>query len=1045
MLRQLLLVFVCLAAAVLGQNQQGTLSGKIEGLNANTHAVLILTNVSTGASQRITPGSDGSFSVTLPPGTYRVEVEREGFRQTARQNVDIASGANSQVNVTIEGGPTIESVEIKANAPGAQESGSEIGEGFTTTTVRTLPVFDRNYQELNGLVSGVTPPVTSFPLTFDPQGTRQFNTNGLPAYTNDTLSDGISLREPFTNEIAIRVLPDEAVQQLNVITGNYPARDGFASGTIGNVFPRPGTNGVHGSLFGFMTDDFFRTRDPFVTAGNPQPALHNRQFGGTIGGAIIPNSLFFFGSYQGTIFDGSQTQFATVPTAAESVGNFSGAGFPIYNPFTGLMTGVGRIPFIGGVIPFTSINPVAAAYLHYLPAANLPFTANNLEQDVPFGDRGNIVDGRIDYHFTNNVTGFFRYGWSSFNANQDSIFGPVVGGDTLSTLRNHHASASVAGNYHGMITELRVGYSRYRNAIVPNGDTAAFSQQLAALGFGSGTSGAIPSVSITGMGTLGTPINTPAKDVDNDYEGAANFHVYHGHNEIVFGADVRDMTSFGFPNFMFGSAGSFLFGPGSTSQVNGTIPPAAAFTQSFASFLLGAPSQSGVFSPLSGPRYQQRQYAGFVGDLLRWHHFTFDIGARYEVYSPVSVNAASVFDLAATSVTPTQTIGNYNYRNIAPRVGIAFPITTNTVIRTSYAINFFPLPFGLLPINIAGTGTSIGLTGSYGFAPFVVPPAPAASSSTENIPYTVNNLTRDPYAQTYYFMIQQSAPWGFLFDAAYVGNVTRNLPYVKSINAASPGTGVAGVPLLGAGLTAPVYLEGNGLTSNYNALQVNLSKRLSKGASFAVAYTWSKALDYGMNLIDPFNVGANYGPANWDRTEMLTISHIFDLPFGQGTDRWNQGIVGKLLGNWKLNGIFHWATGTPYNIYADPLGCACPNIPAVLASTSGGASINGQASFNPAAFAAPPADSFGNLGRNAVRGPNLTVYNLSLFKSFPVRENTTVELRAEAYNILNSTQFGTPYANVSLGNFGSPNNMTLLNGLFGGAGRTFVLGARILF
>lgn len=1028
-------------------SQQGTFSGTLSGITVGHTAVIDLTNLTTGAAQRVTVNPDGSFSISLPPGNYRVEVERDGSRQTARENLEIVAGSNAQLTMTIEGGPTIEAVEVKATAPASDTTPPEIGTGYVSNTVRTLPVFDRNYQELIGQMTGITPPASVFPLTFDPQGNRQFNTNGLPTFTNDQLAQGISIREPYTGAMAIRVLPDEGVQQLNVVSSNYPARTGFAAGSVDNVFPRPGTNGLHGSLFGFVTDDFFRARDPFVMPGNPEPILHDRQFGGTIGGAVIPDRLFFFGSYQGTIYDGSAIQFATVPSAAELGGNFSGAGVQIFNPTSGAPAGAGRSVFAGGIIPARNINPVAAAYARFLPAPNVPgATANNFTANVPFGDRGQVIDGKVDYHFTNNFTGFLRYGWSSFNAHDNSIFGPVVGNSTFDTLRNHHASASIAGNYRGIITEFRVGYSRYRNLIDTNSATGPLATQLSSLGFTSPGSTALPNVSIEGLGTLGTPLNLPAKDIDNNYEGDANFHMYRGKNEVVFGVNVHDLWSAGFPNFLLGPAGTFSFTPGATSLPGAAFSPGTAFASSFASFLLGSPTTSGIFNPTSQPSYRQRLYAAFVGDTIHMSRLTVSLGARYEVYSPIDVhgvNGLNILNPSTGSVASGQTLGDYHYGAVAPRIGLAFRLTDHTVIRTSYGIFDFPLPFSLLPVNFAGTGTSFGTTGTFGTTPFVVPTA--AASAKANIPYYLNNLNRTPYVQSYYFSIQQSAPWGFLLDASYAGNVTREMPFIREINAAPPGTGIAGLPLSSIGQTAPVFQEGNGLTSNYNAVQVNLTKRLSKGASFAVAYTWSKALDYGTLLTNPFNTGANYGPADWDRTQMLTISHVFDIPIGEGTNRWNQGMAAKILGNWKINGLFHWATGNPYSISADSLACACPGIPAVLASAAPGTNVNGQASFNPALFNLPAASGFGNLGRNAIRGPDFTNYNLALFKVFPMAENRQLELRAEAYNILNSTQYGNPYSFASFGNFGQSSNTTLLNGLLGGGARTFVLGARILF
>ena len=1049
-------LLVCLVFAGLLSAQpntsQGTLSGTLTGTPGIQNVVVILTNVSTGASQRITPDNAGAFTLTLPPGTYRIEVQHDGYRQTAQQEVTIIPNIVSQVIITIQGGPIIEAVEVQAQSPSSQTTPPEIGTGYTSNTIRALPVLDRNYQELNGLMTGVTPPVASLPLAFDPQLNRQYNANGLPDFTNDRLSDGISIREPFTNQMAIRVLPDEAAMQLNVLTGTYPVSSGFAGGTIGNIYARPGTNGVHGSLFGFITDDFFRTRNPFEPAGLPQPTIHNRQFGGTIGGPLAQDKLFWFASYQGFIDNGSVLQFATVPTAAELAGNFSGSGVPIYSPGTGLANGVGRLAFPGGIIPPALLNPVALTYLSYLPAANQPGSANNLAQNVHEIDRSNVLDGRVDYHFSNNTTGYLRYGWSKYNVDQNSIFGNALGGDELGTLRNHEAAVALVTNFHGLITELRAGYTRYRNEISTANVNPALGGALGALGFGTGST-IVPNVTIEGLGTLGTPTNVPARDVDNVWQGSATLHWYHGRNQVYFGVDIRSLQSNGFPNYQSSTAGSFLFTPGGTSNPGATITPGTAFTNSLAAFLLGAPTTAGVFNPAYSPSYNQRSYAGFIGDTLHMNRLTIDLGVRYEIYSPVSVGSSTgnvSYNALNNTTTPTSGIGNYYYRfgAVQPRIGFAFRLSNHTVIRTAYAIESFPVPFGLLPINITGAGSSSGIVGSYATTSFTIPTRNSilpTGSTALNLPYYVNSLTRNPYVEQYYFNIQQSAPWGFLFTAGYVGNVTRDMPFIRPVNVAAPGTGLLGVPLISFGQTAPVYLEGNGLTSNYNSLQVNLNKRLSKGAAFSVAYTYSKALDYGTFLENPFNLRANYGPANWDQQQMVTISHIFDLPFGQGTNRWNQGMISKILGNWKINGLFHWTSGAPYNIYSDSLGCNCPGIASTFASAVPGIGVNGSAGFNPSSFVLPTPGSFGNLARNSVRRSDFTDYNLSLFKQFPLAENRILELRAEVYNLLNSTQYGFPYNNISFANFGSPSPATGFTGLFGGEGRTFVLGARFLF
>ncbi len=1046
MIGKLARTFVCLAVAAFAQSQTGTLSGNLTGVTGKNGVVLILTDATSGVAQRVTVGTDGRFSIALPPGTYRVEVERDGFKQAARQNVEINTGAATQLNVTIEGGPAIETVELKAEAPAAQDDPPDIGRGFTSTTVRSVPVLDRNYQQLIGTMSGITPPVSRYPLAFDPQSSRQHNANGLPAYTNDHTSDGITIREPFTGELSVRVMPDEAVQQLNVRTSNYPPQHGFAAGSNTNVFLRPGTNGLHGSLFGFFSSDQLRTRNSFTPANVADPGMRNWQFGATAGGSLIPDRLFFFGSYEGTIRRGADLQFATVPTASLLAGNFAGTGATVFFPNTGT-NGVARVPFGSNSIPSASFNPIAQSFLSFLPAANLPGLSNNLAANVPFRNRGNVLDGRADYRFTDAFSGFLRYGWSKFNTDEGSIFGPIVGGDAHAGLRNHHASASFVGNYHGIIGEFRVGYSRYRNQIMPGNETNILAQRLAAQGFGNG---GIPSVTIEGLGTLGRPAYLPAKDVDNMYEGAANFHLFRARNQIVVGVDIRDLESRGFYNPLLGVNGGFFFGPGATSLAGGTTSANSAFVNSFASFLLGAPTTAGFFLPSDRPTYHQRLYAGFIGDTVRIHpKVAVDLGLRYEAYSPIgtSRNGASIFTPGSTSLSQTNEFGDYQWKNFSPRIGIAVRLAERTVVRTSYTINYFPVPFSLLPFNQSGVGTSQGVAGGFGFTSFQLPnlPAGATSTSAQNVPFFVNRLTDTPYVQSYFFMLQQSMPWGFLFDAAYVGNNARHLPGIRSLNAALPGTGVTGLPL-GSNFSAGVFETSSGLNSNYNSLQVNLGKRLAKALSFQVGYTYGKALDRGTFLMNGTSFNSNYAPADWDRRHILAISHVIDLPFGAGTDRWNSGVIGKILGSWQINGLFHWATGAPFSVLADPLACNCPGNFGVFGNFVGGTfDTNGQASFNPAFFTAPSANSFGTSGRNMLRGPDLSVYNLALFKTFPVRENYRVELRGEAYNLLNSTQFGNPYSNVSFANFGQASVPGHMNGLFGGGGRLFMVGARILF
>jgi hypothetical protein len=290
-----------------------------------------------------------------------------------------------------------------------------------------------------------------------------------------------------------------------------------------------------------------------------------------------------------------------------------------------------------------------------------------------------------------------------------------------------------------------------------------------------------------------------------------------------------------------------------------------------------------------------------------------------------------------------------------------------------------------------------------------------------------------------------------VLSVGYAGSLGRDLPFLQELNAAQPGTGVTGLPFASFGRTASTMLYSGGLTNNYNALQVRFSRRFAQGLMFEGAYTWSKALGYtsGVDNIlqNPFSRRANYGPLDWDRQHVLTISHLWELPIGAGTHHLNQGIVGQVLGNWQINGVFTWDSGAPLNVTANSLFCNCPNL-TVVPNVNGSvptSSIGGpnQQFLSASSFSAPSLGSFGNLGRDAIRGQGYRNYNMSLFRSFPIKDQYKLELRGEAYNLTNSPHFSSPSI---VSNINSPLFGQSLNTVNGTAfGRQFNVAIRMLF
>jgi hypothetical protein len=705
-----------------------------------------------------------------------------------------------------------------------------------------------------------------------------------------------------------------------------------------------------------------------------------------------------------------------------------------------------RNPFIGNTILPIAVNPASQQILALLPAANQPGFANNLLGGVRLLDDTHRMDGKLDHRFSERSTGYFRYGFTTSSIDQGSLLG-VLGNPSNAEFRGTNAVGSFTQLFStNLLAEFRFGYDRYRNNITPWGDFSGL-QSLSPFGFANG----LPSINISGFSPLGFAPNALTKQVDNIYDGATDWFAHTGMHSIKFGIGVRELQTNGFNNAFFSPTGSFIFGQGAT--LNSTAAGANQTAQSiqansFAGFLVGAASQSGVSVFQTTPAFHQRQYDAYITDTINLFRKVYlEIGVRYDIFNPIrptQAGGAVAYDPTTNTNIALGAGGNTsNYtrtdvNNVAPRIGLAFRPVSRFVFRGGYGLDYFPTPIGLSNINPLAFGVQNGVAGGLTTTSFTVPPVPTTLATSVNQPYFVTSRSiGTPYVQSFNGMLQGELGHGFLLDIGYVGALGRQLPFQIPL-VGVPGSGLAGLPVFGR--TAAILQRGDGLTSNYNSLQVNLTKKFSNGILFTGAYTYGKALDYGFALLDPYNTRNNYGPANWDRRHILTISHVWRVPFGPGTNHFNHGIAAQVLGNWELNGILRWSTGTPYTVTADPLACACLGVSAVPAQFLGGNSLDGSSSFNPASFSAPAPGTLGALSRNAIRGPDLFNYNLALFRNFPIKENIKLELRGEVYNLTNTSNYSNPVANFASPGFG--NTLGSVDGL---AGRQFQVAARILF
>ena len=1079
-----LLVMIALSLVTtlqLWAQDTGTLTGTVANASgaAVAQANVTVKSNATGMSQSVITDQSGGFTVpNLAPGTYTVSVEVAGYRRLSQENVQIVAGQPVKLMLGMQAGSTSETVEVAGDAPMIQDQNGDISRAYNSRTVSQLPLLDRNSEQLVELMPGNTLPAPSSPALNDPQRSRTWNTNGQPAQANRRLVDGTE-NDELAQGVSVHTPTLDNVEQMNVVTSNYDASQGRAAGTILNYVTQRGTNGIHGSIFEFNANSWERARDYFNPVGFPQGRYNSNLLGGTIGGPIVKAHIFFFGSWESDYLRSQASGVTTVPSSDILAGNFSNVpGASIYNPFSGSVNGTGRTQFPGNVIPNSLISPTSRALLSYFPSPNEPGYVDNYLTNVPFRNDDLRFEGRIDDRFNDRTGMYLSYSYGNAYVTQNSAFGPL-GQGAQAKLQNDVASIGVTHSFGATTTtDLRFTFDRWNNQIYGTNGILAASAAGISYANGAPISGTLPGISIGDQPLLGSNANYPQSNIDQSLHLANSWSKrWRGHN-LRFGVDLWGVRLDGFQNLNYGPSGAFNFEPGATSLNGGAaLGPYSGYANSFASFLLGAPTQVGVGQNFVSPSNYTTQWSGYIADTVQiTHNLTLDIGIRYDLFSPLQPrNTAGnyIYDLPSNMLLPigqgfVNSRGNVRYDtdNWAPRFGFAYRMGEKTVIRGGYGISYWNgmAQFTGNSFINANSGLVNGVSGTYSVGgSFNQVPYSALLSGPTFAPnaayYITPRNTQTPYVQSYNFMVQRDIGWATVVDLSYVGDLGRQLPFVYNLNAAAPGTSVAGLPFnvpAYGNHTAPIYVEGTGSTSNYNALQLNLTKRFSKNLAFTFGYTYSKSLDYGAGMVpleNNFDPRNNYGPSNFDHTSVLTFSHVWQLPFGTGTSHLNSGWVGHLVGPWQIDGVFHYASGAPWTPTADAGLCACPgNTVRADVVAAGSSTIVGFYptffGFFPYAYnvqnyalAQPQQGFYGSAGRNILRGPDVTSYDLSLFRNFVFLERTRLEFRAEAYNLTNSSFFANPsITNVNAGNFGQ--STALMPG-FGP--RTLQLALRLVF
>jgi hypothetical protein len=1084
----------------------GSLVGNVtdETRGAVPGATVTITHTETGTSRETVSDSTGAYRFTaVQPGTYTVTVKVDGFRTFTRQDVAVTLNSVARVDVALQVGQLSESVTVSADRPVLQTDRAEVRSELKSTELVNLPVsINRNYQYLFRVLPGFTPPAEAHSVPSNPSRALVFNVNGASRSSNNIRIDGVSTTNVWLPHVAAYVPALESLETVNVVTSSFDAEQGLAGGSAINAQIKSGTNNFHGSAFEYHTNEDLRTRNYFAPADTPKGEWKYNQYGGTLGGPISRNKLFFFASYEGTRDEQTLNRTLSVPTAALRRGDLSAAPNPIYDPFTGNPNGSGRTAFAGNIIPDNRIDPTARRLLALLPLPNLPTTAetNNYFAQAPFILNRWTLDTKLNWVANSKLNVFGRFSVLDFFTENGTNFGHELQGQALGSSNpgtGYGNTYNVSGGATYTITtnlllDAHVGFVRM-NSNVAQSDIAT-NKGLDLLGL-PGTNGpnayegGMPLFDLDTFADIGTTETfMPYYRSDDQWQVVANMNWIKGRHNVRFGTDIYyQALNHTQPEISggdsFGARGGFRFQSGPT-QIQGG--PSGNLYNAFASFLLGVPNRIGRLKLAEPYTTRNWQYSLYVRD--QWQaspQITVSYGTRWE-YFPVPTRATRGLErydvntnqmmIGGVGQVPKDLGVEVSKTMFAPRFGITYRPTAGSVLRAGFGITNDPYALArpLRTNHPAVLNLLLNAPNSLAFVSRTsqgIPLIPDADLGNGIIdvpsPITVFTLPDEfnrGYIRSWNVAYQKELRWGFSGEAAYVG--TRQIDQLgfKELNWSPIGGEQAGRQLNQKfGRTGQTRLIAPIGDSQYDALQARLDRRFANGIQMGVSYTLSKSTgiagnpnsDGALRINIPEYYDLNKGLSDFDRTHNLNITSIVELPFGPER-RWlnDGGVVSQIVGGWQVNNILSFYSGTPFSVTASGTSLAAPENDQRADQVKSDVQILGGIGpnspyFDPLAFAPVTEARFGTAPFNVLRGPGVKSWDLGIFRQFHFAHGMNLQIRVEAFNVTNTPRFNNPGGNVSNlrlnpdGSVSNLNGFAVITGTQDGSERQIRFGARL--
>jgi hypothetical protein len=419
-------------ASAFGQTLYGSMVGKVTDPSgaAIASATITINSKATGFTRETVSDSAGNWELlNIPSGTYEVKTSAPGFSSAVRSDVPVTINNISRIDSALQLGSVTETVLVSSQAQLLQTDRAEIREEVTTKELADLPVPPgRNYQQIFRSLPGFSPPENAHSIPSNPSRALQFSVNGASRSSNNTRLDGASTTNIQLPHVVSYVPALESIETVNVVTNSFDAEQGLAGGAAINVQIKSGTNNLHGSAFEYHTNQHLKATPFFTPADRVRPKLVYNQFGGTVGGAIKRDKLFYFVSYEGT-FDRRNAELrVSVPTPAMKAGDFSASDQPIYDPLTGNDRGENRTPFANKQVPLERQDPIARKIIALIPDPNLPGLANNYYGSGGFLFDRHTVDSKVNWVPSPKLTAFVRFSVLHYDTLNQQIFGPALGG-----------------------------------------------------------------------------------------------------------------------------------------------------------------------------------------------------------------------------------------------------------------------------------------------------------------------------------------------------------------------------------------------------------------------------------------------------------------------------------------------------------------------------------------------------------------------------------------------------------------------------------------